>query len=198
MDRKVEFFFDVGSPYTYLAWRALPALTEAAGARIVWRPVLLGALIKAANNHSPAEVPAKMRWVADDLVRCARALGVPFVFNPHFPVNTLMAMRVATGLLARRPADFPTYLAAAFQAMWVDGRNLAGPAEFSSVLAAAGLDAAALLALAADPEIKDLLRGTTEVAVTRGVFGAPTFFVGEQMFWGHDRLEQVARALAQS
>lgn len=198
MDRRVEFFFDVGSPYTYLAWHALPAVADAAGARIVWRPVLLGAVIKAAKNQSPVEVPAKMRWVEDDLARCAQALGVAFRLNPHFPVNTLTAMRVATGMLARRPAEFPAYLTAAFNAMWVGGRNLADPAEFSSVLEAAGFDAGELLALAADQEIKDLLRGATEVAVTRGVFGAPTFFVGEKMFWGHDRLEQVARALTAS
>ncbi len=198
MRRSVEFFFDVGSPYSYLAYHALPPIAQAAGAQIVWRPVLLGAVLKAADNHSPLEVPAKMRWVEDDLARCAQALGVPFRLNPHFPVNTLTAMRVATGMLARRPAEFPAYLTAAFNAMWVGGRNLADPAEFSAALEAAGFDAGKLLALATDQEIKDLLRGATEVAVTRGVFGAPTFFVGEKMFWGHDRLEQVARALAQS
>lgn len=196
MERRVEFFFDVGSPYSYLAWHALPAVAAAAGARIIWRPVLLGAVIKATGNHSPFEVSAKMRWVEEDLKRCAQALGAPFVLNPHFPVNTLSAMRIATGLQARRPADFPNYLAAAFKALWVDGRDLAAPEELATVLTRAGFDAPELLALAADPEVKDLLRGATEVAITRGVFGAPTFFVGEQMFWGQDRLEQVARALA--
>ena len=198
MAKQVEFIFDVGSPYSYLAFKALPAVAQAAGARIVWRPVLLGALIKAAGNQSPVEVSAKMRWVEEDLSRCAAALGVPFSLNPHFPVNTLLPMRVAVGLQAQRPADFQAYVAAAFDAMWVRGRNLADPAEFAAAMKEAGFDADALLALAADQDVKDLLRGNTEVAVTRGVFGAPTFFVGEQMFWGQDRLEQVARALAAS
>ncbi len=196
MQPQVEFVFDVGSPYSYLAERALPGIVQAAGAQIVWRPVLLGAVIKTTGNHSPFEVPAKMRWVEQDIERCARALAVPFNRNPHFPVNTMVAMRIATGLLARRPDDFPAWVEAAFRAMWVEGRNLADPAELAAVIRNAGFDDRQLLALASEPAVKDLLRSATEEAIARGVFGAPTFFVGDQMFWGHDRLDQVARVLA--
>ncbi len=197
MQRAVEFVFDIGSPYSYLAYHALPAIARTTGAEIVWRPILLGAAIKASANHSPFEVPAKMRWVEQDLVRCALALAVPFSLNPHFPVNTLVAMRIATGLQLRRPGDFPSWVEASFRAMWGEGRNLADPAELAEVIREAGFDDQELLALTLDQAVKDKLRGDTDVAISRGVFGAPTFFVGDQMFWGHDRLDQVARALAQ-
>ena len=194
--RKVEFLFDVGSPYSYLAWHALPAVAQAAGAEIVWRPILLGALIKGSGNRSPVETPAKMRWVEKDLARCAAALALPFHMNRHFPVNTLTAMRIASGLQAQRPADFRAWVEAAFEAMWVEGRDLSEQAELGAVAKKAGLDEQQLLALAADQAVKDKLRADTDAELARGVFGAPTFFVGDQMFWGHDRLDQVARALA--
>ncbi|MBW6494714.1 MAG: 2-hydroxychromene-2-carboxylate isomerase [Burkholderiaceae bacterium] len=197
MQRAVEFVFDVGSPYSYLAYHALPAIAQAAEAQIVWQPILLGAAIRASANHSPFEVPAKMRWVEQDLVRCALSLAVAFSHNAHFPVNTLVAMRIATGLQMRRPDNFPAWVAAAFRAMWGEGRNLADPAELAVVIGEAGLDDRELLALASDQAVKDKLRSDTDAAVSRGVFGAPTFFVGDQMFWGHDRLDQVARSLAQ-
>ncbi len=196
MKRSVEFLFDVGSPYSYLAYHALPAIARAAGAEIVWRPILLGAIIKTTGGHSPFEVPAKMRWVEQDLERCAAALAVPFRLNPHFPVNTLVAMRIATGLQAQRPADFPAWVEASFRAMWAEGRNLADPTELAAVIRAAGFDDQELLALASQQAVKDKLRSDSEAAIARGVFGAPTFFVGELMYWGNDRLDQVALALA--
>lgn len=195
MTRQVEFFFDFGSPYSYLAWKELPRLAQRTGATIVWRPILLGGVFKATGNHSPAEVPAKLGWLHDDTARWARRYGVPFRQNPHFPVNTLMLMRGATGYLRQDEATFLRYADAMFSAMWEQGRNLNDPAEIGAVLAAAGFDPRAALTLVDDPEVKQALKRDTEHAVTRGVFGAPSFIVGDELFWGNDRLLFVEEAL---
>lgn len=195
MNKSVEFFFDVGSPTTYLAWTQLPAIAAACDATIAWRPMLLGGVFKATGNASPVTVPAKGRWMLQDLARHARRYGVPFVMNPHFPINTLALMRGATGIQLREPARLGDYLEAVFGAIWCRGLNLGDPAVLAGVLAEAGFDAAALAAQAADPEVKARLQATTEEAIERGVFGAPSFFVGDEMFFGQDRLEQVREAL---
>jgi 2-hydroxychromene-2-carboxylate isomerase len=191
-----EFWFDVGSAYSYIAWRALPDLERRTGARAVLRPMLLGGVFKATGNRSPVEVAAKGRWTWTDLPRWAAKLGVPYVPNPWFPVGTLLLMRGAAGLRLRDPQALPGYLDAMFDAMWAQGRNLGDPAEVGAVLAAAGMDPKALLALAEDPQVKDALRRDTEEAVARGVFGAPSFFVGDELFFGQDRMDFVADALA--
>ncbi len=197
MSRKtVEFFFDFGSPATYLAHTQLPRIAREAGAALVYRPMLLGGVFKATGNASPVSVPAKGRWLGQDLARWAVRWGVPFTFNPHFPINTLTLMRGAVGLQTRRPELFATYVDAVFDAMWVASRNLGDPAELAAVLAAAGIPADEFTAWVADPEVKAALVALTEQAVARGAFGAPTCFVGEQMFFGQDRLDFVAAALA--
>jgi 2-hydroxychromene-2-carboxylate isomerase len=193
--RTVEFFFDVGSPTTYLAWTQLPALCAAAGASLVCRPILLGGLFQATGNASPVSVPAKGKYMLDDLGRYARRYGVPLRFNPHFPVNTLTLMRGAVGLQMRDPARFGDYLAAVFRAMWVDGANLGDAGVVQKVLGDAGFDAAAFAALVGDPEVKGALKRNTEEAVRRGAFGAPTMFVDGQMYFGQDRLDFVREAL---
>lgn len=196
MDRKqVEFFFDVGSPAAYLAWTQLPALCAAAGAELVLRPMLLGGVFQATGNQSPVTVPAKGRYVNRDFARFAQRYGVPLVINPHFPINTLLLMRGATGLQLRQPERLGDYLRIVFQAIWVDGVNMNEPAEVARVLSAAGFDPAQLLALAGDDATKAALRATTDEAVARGVFGAPTMFVGDEMFFGQDRLDWVSAAL---
>ena len=196
MTRTVEFFFDVGSPTTYLAWTQLPAIARDAGAQIAWRPMLLGGVFKATGNASPVTVPAKGRWMGADIARFARRYGVPFTFNPHFPVNTLTLMRGAAGLQLRQPERLAAYLDAVFRAMWVDAANLDQAAEVARVLGAAGFDAQAFSAMAGDPAVKAALMATTEEAVARGVFGAPSFFVGDALFFGQDRLDFVREALA--
>jgi 2-hydroxychromene-2-carboxylate isomerase len=115
--------------------------------------------------------------------------------NPHFPVNTLTLMRGACGLLIRQPDDFRRYVDTMFHAMWVAPRNLNNPGEVAAVLAEAGFDTAAFMALVADPAVKADLIARTEASVARGAFGAPTFFVGPQMFFGQDRLDFVRKAL---
>jgi 2-hydroxychromene-2-carboxylate isomerase len=173
----------------------VPRIAAETGARLVWHPMLLGGVFKATGNASPVSVPAKGRWMGDDIARWAKRWGVPFAFNPHFPINTLTLMRGAVGLLLRQPNDFKRYADAVFHAMWVAPRNLGDAGELAAVLSAAGFDPAAFTALVADPEVKAALVANTEASVARGVFGAPTCFVGEQMFFGQDRLDFVQEAL---
>ena len=191
----VEFFFDVGSPATYLAWTQLPGLCAAAGTTLVHRPMLVGAVFKATGNASPITIPAKGRWVIEDLSRHARRYGVPLALNPHFPVNTLLPMRVVTGAQRERPAEFDALVGIVFRAMWVEKRNIGDPSVLGGVLVAAGLDAEALLALAERQDVKDALKANTEEAIRRGAFGAPTMFVGDEMYFGQDRLDFVREAL---
>ena len=193
--KTVEFFFDVGSPTAYLAFTQLPRIAADAGATLAYRPMLLGGVFKATGNASPVAVPAKGKWMGDDIPRWARRYGVPFAFNPHFPINTLTLMRGAAGLQLRQPAALQGYLDAVFHAMWVAPRNLGDAAVLAAVLVAAGLDADALQALTSDPEVKARLVANTEEAVARGVFGAPTCFVGDTLFFGQDRLDFVREAL---
>jgi len=193
--RTVDFYFDFGSPAAYLAWTQLPQLCADAGAELVYRPMLLGGVFQATGNHSPAEIKPKGRYMNTDLQRFARRYGVPFVHNPHFPVNTLLLMRGATGMQMHRSALFLDYCRAIHDAMWVSPRNLNDPAEVGAVLQSAGFDPAEVLALAGRQDVKDQLKAATTEAVSRGVFGAPTMFVGDAMFWGQDRLDFVREAL---
>jgi len=194
--KTVEFFFDVGSPTTYLAYTQLPALAADCGAQIAWRPMLLGGVFKATGNASPVTIPAKGRWMLGDLQLWGRRWGVPLAFNPHFPINTLTLMRGAVGVQMRTPERFADYLDVVFAAMWREPRNLGDADVLAQTLRDGGFDPAQIVALAADAEVKARLVANTEEAVGRGVFGAPTFFVGERMFFGQDRLDFVRAALA--
>jgi 2-hydroxychromene-2-carboxylate isomerase len=195
MQNTVEFLFDVGSPYTYLAYHQLPKIAQAHGAKIIWTPVLLGGIFQATGNASPAEVPAKGRYSNMDLQRWAKAYGVPIQMNPHFPINTLSLMRGAVAMQMRGEEEFHRYLRTIFSAMFEKPRNLNLPTEIGAVLAQAGFDPMQFMALIGEQSVKDRLKENTTRAVARGVFGAPTFFVGDEMFWGQDRLEFVAAAL---
>lgn len=198
MPKTVEFLFDVGSPYTYLAYHQLPKIAQAHGAEILWTPVLLGGIFQATGNASPAEVPAKGRYSNIDLQRWAAAYGVPIQMNPHFPINTLSLMRGAVAMQMRGEELFHRYLRTIFHAMFEQPRNMNLPTEIGATLAQAGFDPAQFMALIGEPSVKDRLKENTSHAVARGVFGAPTFFVGDEMFWGQDRLHFVAEALARS
>jgi 2-hydroxychromene-2-carboxylate isomerase len=134
----------------------------------------------------------------EDLQRWARRYGVTLRFNPHFPINTLTMMRGATGMQMRSPDDFHRYLDVIERAMWETPNNLGDPEVLAATLDGAGFDPTRFAALVADPEVKASLVATTEEAVARGVFGAPTFFVGDAMFFGQDRLEFVREALLAS
>jgi len=193
MARTLEFYFDYGSPYSYLADTQVEAIAQRAGATLVRKPMLLGGVFKATGNHSPAELPQKSAWSGFDMPMWARHYGVPFQRNPFFPVNTLALMRGAAA--AQIDGSFERYHPAVFKAMWVEGRNLNDMKEVAAVLSAAGLDAAIFGARIQDQDVKDRLKATTEEAVARGVFGAPTCFVDKMMFFGNDRLPFVEMAL---
>ena len=193
MSRTLEFYFDYGSPYSYLADTQVEAIAKRTGATLERKPMLLGGVFKATGNSSPAEQPLKSKWSTFDMPMWARHYGVPFQRNPHFPVNTLALMRGAAA--AELDGTFEIYHPAMLRAMWVDGRNLNDMKEVAAVLAAAGLDAAHIAKRIQDQDVKDRLKATTDEAVARGVFGAPTSFVGEMMFFGNDRLPFVEKAL---
>ncbi|HZR34374.1 MAG TPA: 2-hydroxychromene-2-carboxylate isomerase [Nevskia sp.] len=193
--KTIEFYFDFGSPTSYLAWTQLPALAAAAGAELVYKPVLLGGIFQATSNASPMMVPAKGRYMLADLARFARRYGVPLNMNPHFPINTLQMMRGAAGVQARMPERFGAYVEALYRGMWVDQLNLGDPAVLGATLARAGFDPPQLLALIGDAQVKELLKSQTEAAVKRGLFGVPTMFVGGEMYFGQDRLDFVREAL---
>ncbi|MBA3593743.1 MAG: 2-hydroxychromene-2-carboxylate isomerase [Polaromonas sp.] len=195
MTKTVEFFFDVGSPAAYIAWKQLPQVCREAGATIDYKPMLLGGVFHATGNHSPTTVPAEGRYMMDDLGRFAERYGVPFVNNPFFPINTLTLMRAAAGLQMRDPARFLPYVEAMYSAIWVDAKNMNDAEVVGAVFQAAGFDPGAMLAMTAEPIVKDRLKAITQEAVERGVFGAPTFFIDGQMHWGQDRLDFVKQAL---
>lgn len=179
MSKTLEFYFDVGSPAAYLASTQIPRIAAEAGAAIAWRPMLLGAVFQATGNRSPADVPAKKAYIFRDFQRHAERYGVPYRDNPHFPINTLALMRGAAGFQLREPALFGRYVEAVFRAIWAEQQNMNDAAVVAAVLEKAGLPAARFAELIADQAVKDTLRAATEAAVARGVFGAPTMFVGE-------------------
>lgn len=193
---RLEYFFDYVSPYAYLADTQLPALVARTGAKLVYRPFFLGGVMQGAKNSPPMTVPNKGSYMLTDLGRWTRRYGVELAFNPSFPVNTLHAMRVAVAAAAE--PQFANLHAALFRANWVEGRNLGAPETLAEIITAAGFDGAALLARAGEQDVKDVLRRNTDEAVERGAFGAPTFFVGKEMFWGNDRLEFVEAALREA
>jgi 2-hydroxychromene-2-carboxylate isomerase len=192
----VDFFFDVGSPASYLAWTQLPPLCEKYGAHVVYRPMLLGGVYRATGNASPATIPVKGRYTQMDYERHARRYGVPFRGNPHFPIITLFLMRAITGVQMHQPERLQQLLACVFKGMWIDALDLNQPQLTADVLKAGGFDPGEIERLTQAPEVKAALKSTTQEAVSRGVFGAPTLFVGEEMFFGQDRMDFVREALA--
>ena len=196
MSKTVEFYFDLGSPATYLAYTQLPKICAQTDTRLVYIPLLLGGVFKATGNASPATIPAKGRYMFQDLDRYAKRYGVPLKFNPHFPINTLMLMRAVTGMQLRHPERFAAFIDCLFKAIWVEGRSLDEPATVAAVLSENGFDPQEVLALTTDEEVKALLKDNTEKAVARGVFGAPSMFVDNQLYFGQDRLDFVLEALS--
>ncbi|WP_448108765.1 2-hydroxychromene-2-carboxylate isomerase [Pseudomonas azerbaijanoccidentalis] len=195
MSKTVEFYFDLGSPATYLAYTQLPKICEQTDSQLIYIPFLLGGVFKATGNASPATIPAKGRYMFQDLDRYAKRYGVTLKYNPHFPINTLMLMRAVTGMQLRHPQRFAAFIDCLFKALWVEGRSLDEPATVAAVLTQNGFDPNEVLALTADEEVKAALKDNTEKAVQRGVFGAPSMFVDDQLFFGQDRLDFVLEAL---
>ncbi|MFE8072447.1 2-hydroxychromene-2-carboxylate isomerase [Marinobacteraceae bacterium S3BR75-40.1] len=198
MGRSVSFYFDIGSPTSYLAWTQLPDICRRRQATLDYRPVLLGAIFKATGNQSPAMIPAKGRYLMHDLNRFAHRYGVPFEMNPLFPINTLTVMRVLTGCKLHDPGRFDDLMATLYPAMWVEKLNLGDFDTIEALLVERGFDGATLMQWAQDENVKQALKTQTEQAIAKGLFGCPTFFVGDEMFFGQDRLDFVDEALARA
>jgi 2-hydroxychromene-2-carboxylate isomerase len=193
-----EFLFDFGSPNAFLAHRVIPQIEQRTGAKFAYVPVLLGGIFKATGNKSPMEafghIPSKMAYEQLETQRFIRRHAIAdFKFNPFFPVNTLNLMRMAVA--AQAEGILPRYMDAVFHHMWIEPKKMDDPEIVKAALAQSGLDPA-LLERAQAPEVKAKLIANTDAAVKRGVFGIPTFFVGEEIFFGKDRLRDVEEAIA--
>lgn len=194
MPTRPQFMFDFGSPNAFLSHEAIPAIEARTGAKFEYVPVLLGGIFKATNNKSPAETLAgvknKREFHAIETERFLKRFGVkPYTWNPHFPVNTLNLMRAAVA--AQMEGVFEKYIDAAFHHMWVEPKKMDDPEVAARALASSGLDAAKLLTRSQDADVKAKLIENTQAAVERGAFGSPTFFVGNEMFFGKEQLREV-------
>lgn len=190
----IDFFYDIGSPYSYLCATQIQGVAAKHGRDVRWRPILLGAVFKATGNDMPARVPAKATWMLQDLKFWAKSYGVPFSFPPSFPPNTVRAMRAC--VFAAEHGKTRELSLALFEGYWSRGIDPSSREGIEHASAAAGLAASEVLAAIETQPIKDGLRKSTDEAIARGVFGAPAVFVGDQLFWGNDRLPLVDRLLA--
>ncbi len=196
----VEFHFDFGSPNAYLAHRVIPDIERRSGASFQYVPVLLGGVFKATNNRSPMEAFAgirnKLEYERLETARFLRRHGITeFTRNPFFPVNTLRIMRGAAA--AEMDGTLSPYVAAMFHHMWVKPKKLDDPAVMRAALEESHLDATTILARIEDAAVKQRLIDNTEASVARGTFGSPTFFIGEEIWFGKDRLRDVEEAISE-
>ena len=194
---KVEFLFDFGSPNAFLADRVIPDIEKRTGVAFERVPVLLGGIFKATGNKSPMEafghIKGKLAYEGLETQRFVKKHGITdYTANPFFPVNTLNLMRMA--IAAQNEGFLPKYMAAVFHHMWVAPKKMDDPAVITAALSESGLDPK-LLERAQAPDVKARLIANTEAAVNRGAFGIPTFFVGDEMFFGKDRLRDVEEAI---
>jgi 2-hydroxychromene-2-carboxylate isomerase len=198
---KVEFHFDFGSPNAYLAHVVIPQIERRTGAKFAYVPVLLGGVFKLTNNRSPAEslqgIKNKPEYEALERERFVRRHNITrFAMNPFFPVNTLLIMRGAVA--AELDSVFARYVDEVFRHMWAEPKKMDDPEVVRAALEQSGLDAERLLARTQEPDVKDRLLKNTQASVARGTFGSPTFFVGEAIFFGKDRLRDVEEEIVRT
>jgi 2-hydroxychromene-2-carboxylate isomerase len=191
---KVEFLFDFGSPNAYLAHLVIPEIEQRTGTKFEYVPILLGGVFKLTNNSSPAVklagIKNRLAYENLELQRFIRRHGIKaFKWNPFFPVNTLLIMRGAVA--AQLDGSFARYVDEMFKHMWAEPKDMDDPAVVAAALKESGFDAEGLLARTQEQQVKDKLLNNTQEAVERGTFGSPTFFVGNEMFFGKDRLRDV-------
>ena len=193
--KSVEFYFDLGSPYSYLAYYRLLQMAEQQEIQIVYKPILLGGVFKATGNRSPIEIPVKGVYSILDMQRWAEYYQIPMQMNPHFPMNTLTLMRILTGVQLLSLEKFEQVLKLLFDAMFGTPQNLNEPTVLAEVLEPSGFSVEDIMSMVQSDVVKQKLITETEQAILRGIFGAPTFFVGDEMYWGQDRLHFVEQAL---
>ncbi len=194
MRKTLDFYFDFGSPTAYLAHKRLGQLSAQYPLTVMYKPMLLGGVFKATGNNSPIAIPAKGQYMMmHDLPRFAHRYGVQMNLNPYFPINTLNLMRAA--IAAERMNCSKPFVDAVYDAVWIQGKSMGDAEVVAAVLTQHKLDAQTLLELSQAPDVKAELIANTEAAVARGVFGAPTFFMGDEMYFGQDRLDFVEEAL---
>ena len=193
--KRVKFYFDLGSPYSYLAYYRLLQIAEQQEIQIVYKPILLGGVFKATGNRSPIEIPVKGVYSILDMQRWAEYYQIPMQMNPHFPMNTLTLMRILTGVQLLSLEKFEQVLKLLFDAMFGTPQNLNEPTVLAEVLKPSGFSVEDIMSMVQSEVVKQKLITETEQAIQRGIFGAPTFFVGDEMYWGQDRLHFVEQAL---
>ena len=189
--KSVEFYFDLGSPYSYLAYYRLLQIAEQQEIQIVYKPILLGGVFKATGNRSPIEIPVKGAYSILDMQRWAEYYHIPMQMNPHFPMNTLTLMRILTGVQLLHLEKFEQVLKLLFDAMFATPQNLNEPNVLAEVLKPSGFSVEDIMSMVQSEVVKQKLITETEQAIQRGIFGAPTFFVGDELYWGQDRLHFV-------
>lgn len=195
----LDFYYDFGSPNAYFAWKALEGVTERTGLKVDMHPVLIGGIFKSTGNQPPwqafGNVPNKMKYMQLEIQRFIKDHNLTaFKFNSAFPVNTLLPMRAAMAAQAAGVHDI--YYPAVFKAIWEDDKDISQPDVLAQVLTGAGLDGEDLVAATQTPEIKQALMEATQSCVDRGAFGLPTFFLGDEIYFGKDRVWQIEQAVS--
>lgn len=189
----IDFYFDFASPYAYLASHRVDEIGARHGRAVTWRPVMLGAMFKAAGTGPIVNYPLKGPYAANDLARSARLIGVSVRFPGGFPHATLAAARGFYWLMDTEPGKAKPFAHAFFAAYFGEGRDASPAGETAKIAASVGVDEAVFLEAVQDVAIKDRLKAETNLAIENGVFGAPFIIVDGEAFWGSDRLDQVER-----
>ena len=193
MSKSVDFYFDLTSPYAYLASKKIDGMCESAGAKAVWKPFFLGGVMQATGNKPPATLPAKGKYLFQDVNEWAEFYGVPLKFPSKFPLNSIKPMRAC--LAAEEQGKLREFASAMYDAYWGNGKIIDDPAVIGEIAGSVGLDVQKLFARIEEQEIKDKLKANTDTAVAAGAFGAPTMVVDGRMYWGNDRLPLLERYL---
>jgi len=193
MSKTVDFYYDYISPASYFGLIRLEELCKRTGTQINYKPMLLGGVYNIVGNTAPITVPAKWEWIKKDFARTAEYYGIPYQLNPHFIFSTVNALRGA--MWAQQEGRIVEYNHAMYRAAWAEGKDLSSAEVLTEVLNEAGFDATQVMEAMTQPEMKKALINATEEAANRGIFGAPTMFVGDEIYFGQDRLDWVERAL---
>lgn len=195
MTDTIDFYFEFASPYGYLASLEVDELAAKYGRRVNWRPFMLGAIFKVTNSAPMMTIPMKGDYMYRDVARCAKLMGVPLTKPDVAPMNSLAAMRAFYWLLDQDGEKAVAFAKAVYHAYWGEGRDMSPVDEVSAVAGGLGFEPSAVRNATEDPEVKDRLRQETEAAIQRGAFGSPFIFVGDEGYWGHDRMHHIEHHL---